>query len=279
MTLEISSLDTLRATVSVWKSAGQKVALVPTMGALHRGHIALVEAAKQQAERVLVSIFVNPTQFGPAEDFSHYPRPLADDLAALRSAGADGAWLPTQEIMYPHGFATTITVKGIPDVMDGVFRPGHFDGVATIVAKLLLQVTPDLAFFGEKDYQQLCLIKRLATDLNINTNILGVDAVRESDGLALSSRNAYLSADQRAIAPILHRELTVAAQLIGSGGDIDEVIEAAKATLMKAGFSKIDYVELREGENLSTLEKFCPPARLLAAAWLGTTRLIDNVKV
>lgn len=276
----VHTLSDLRATITRWRAAGQSVALVPTMGALHNGHLALVREAKKHAQRVVVSIFVNPTQFGPNEDFSRYPRPIDADIATLTDAVADVLWLPTIEEMYPHGFATSIRIEGITEMMDGIFRPGHFDGVATVVAKLLLQVTPDVALFGEKDYQQLCLIKRLASDLNINTSIIGVPTVREADGLAMSSRNQYLSAEEREIAAKIYATMVhIASQIRVGSADVKCALEEGVTILRTAGFKKIDYLELRTENDLATLEEYQPPARLLVAAWLGNTRLIDNIKV
>jgi pantoate--beta-alanine ligase len=279
MTLELTEISTLRATVNGWRMAGERIALVPTMGALHAGHLALVAAAKRHAQRVIVSIFVNPTQFGPHEDFSRYPRPLERDLSLLREAGADAAWLPTVGEMYPQGFSTSIHVAGVSEGLCGAQRPGHFDGVATVVAKLLLQVAPDVAFFGEKDYQQLCVIKRLVSDLNINTNVLGVSVVRESDGLALSSRNMYLSADERKIAPQLYRRLEEIAEELRAKKSLAELVENARRNLQSDGFTRVEYLELRAEDSLAPLSAYASPARLLAAAWLGKTRLIDNISI
>ena len=278
MTLALTTVKSLRETVRAWRAAGDSVALVPTMGALHIGHLALVAAAKAEAKRVIVSIFVNPTQFGPNEDFNRYPRQQAQDLALLREAGADAAWLPTLEEMYPHGFGTTIHVEGPSHGLDGDFRPGHFDGVATVVSKLLLQVAPDVALFGQKDYQQLAVIKRMVADLNIDTRILGVPTVREADGLALSSRNAYLTAEERAIAPQLHSVLQVAANELNNGNDVAVTLKKAIASLLHIGFRSVDYLELRS-EALEPMAEFTAPARLLVAAWLGKTRLIDTIAV
>jgi pantoate--beta-alanine ligase len=311
MTLELTTVKSLRETVAAWRAAGETIALVPTMGALHRGHLTLVERARERATRVVVSIFVNPTQFGPNEDFDHYPRPRQKDLLMLREEGADAAWLPTVEEMYPQGFATNVTVKGISEGLDGAARPGHFDGVATVVAKLLLQAMPDVALFGEKDYQQLCVIKRLVADLNIPVRIEGVPTVREASGLALSSRNQYLSAAEHEIAPQLYMTLKDLASMLRNdqsvipaqagiqsmthqhyGSDskkmdprlrgddkLKGVLEQARIDLLKAGFSRIDYLELRAEDSLAPMQAYSGPARLLVAAWLGKTRLIDNVAV
>ncbi len=278
MLIELRSLDALRSAVANWRGRGESVALVPTMGALHAGHLHLVREAKKHAARVVVSIFVNPTQFGPNEDFSRYPRPLDRDLELLREVGADAAWLPDVATMYPDGFATSIHVSGVSEGLCGAVRPGHFDGVATVVAKLLLQVAQDVALFGEKDYQQLCVIKRLVNDLNIDTNILGVPTVREADGLALSSRNQYLSESERKIAPMLHATLTQLALQLPCG-DVSALIYAAKEKILAAGFASIDYLELRAEDTLAPLGHYAPPARLLVAARLGSTRLIDNIPI
>lgn len=277
MTLEITRIDALRTQVAAWRRAGERVALVPTMGALHAGHLALVAAAKAAAERVVVSIFVNPTQFGPNDDFHRYPRPLAQDIAHLRTARADAAWLPDVATMYPSGFATRIHVDGITEPLEGRFRPGHFDGVATVVAKLFQQVAPDVALFGEKDFQQLSLIRRMTQDLDIPVRIQGVPTLREADGLALSSRNQYLSAEERAVAPQLHAAMQVARDAIRSGLSTTAVLREAKAHVVKHGFREVDYLDLRHAETLEPLTEYREPARLLAAAWLGTTRLIDNI--
>lgn len=281
MTLERTDILSLRATVAHWRAEGDSVALVPTMGALHAGHIALVEAAQAQAKRVVVSVFVNPAQFGPNEDFARYPRPLAHDLEQLRAAGADAAWLPTVEEMYPHGFATHIHVAGVSDGLEGTQRAGHFDGVATVVAKLLLQVMPDMALFGEKDYQQLCVVKRLVADMDIPVRILGLPTVREADGLALSSRNRYLTPDQRAVAPLLHttlKDLAVQCRDLAEEA-LPRQIERAKERLLAAGFTAVDYLALRAEDSLLPLLRCDRPARLLAAARLGETRLLDNISI
>lgn len=276
----LTSLEALRARIRGWKAAGETIALVPTMGALHPGHLKLVEEAKKHATKTIVSIFVNPTQFGPNEDFNRYPRPLEKDLSLLASIGADAAWLPTVEEMYPTGTATTIHVCGITETLEGTFRPGHFDGVATIVSKLLIQTAANTALFGEKDYQQLCVIRRMVADLNIPTTILGVSTVREGGGLALSSRNQYLSTAERPIAAAIYQTLTTAStELKQAPDDVEAILTRAKANLLAAGFTKLDYLELREEGTLTPLTTYQPPARLITAAWLGTTRLIDNIKI
>ena len=279
MTIELTHLNELCRTVAVWRAEGARVALVPTMGALHAGHLSLVEAAKKLADRVVVSIFVNPTQFGPNEDFSRYPRPLIDDLSLLRAAGADAAWLPDMPTMYPPGFATSMHIAGITEGLCGAFRPGHFDGVATVVTKLLNQVAPDVALFGEKDYQQLCVIRQAVRDLDIPVEIHGVPTLREADGLAMSSRNRYLMADERATAAQIYVTLQQVADAIRSGENVAETLALSSKKLLAAGFAKVDYLELRAEKNLAPIDRFEPSARLLTAAWLGTTRLIDNVSL
>ncbi len=267
----------LRETIASWRGAGERIALVPTMGALHDGHMALVEAARRQAARVMVSIFVNPMQFGAGEDLARYPRREAADTRMLTAAGVDALWLPDVETMYPAGFATTISVAGVSEGLDGAARPGHFDGVATVVAKLFHQVAPDVALFGEKDYQQLAVIRRLTSDLNLDIEIVGIGTQRDDDGLALSSRNIYLLPEERQAAVALPRALGVAAATIERGGDAAAALAQARTTLTNAGFV-VDYVELVDAETLGVPSP-ARPMRLLAAAKLGTTRLIDNIAV
>ena len=275
----VRDLESLRAAVGAFRHAGQSVALVPTMGALHAGHIALVEEARRRADCVVASIFVNPTQFGPNEDLAAYPRKELADAAMLEAAGCALLWLPPVEAMYPPGFATTVSVSGVTEGLDGAARPGHFDGVATVVTKLFNQVRPDLALFGEKDWQQLAVIRRMVTDLDMALEIVGVPTQREEDGLALSSRNAYLTPEEREGARALPRALGEAARTIAAGGDVPAALARAVATLEKAGFGPIDYVTLHDGESLAPISAFDRPARLLAAARLGRTRLIDNLPV
>jgi pantoate--beta-alanine ligase len=267
----------LREAVAAWRAAGERVALVPTMGALHDGHMALVEAAKRAAERVVVSIFVNPKQFGPNEDLAKYPRKELADSRMLAAAGVDLLWMPPIEVMYPDGFASNVSVRGISEVLDGAHRPGHFDGVATVVAKLFNQVRPDIALFGEKDWQQLAVIRRLATDLDLDVEIQGVPTQREDDGLALSSRNVYLVPEDRARAVALPRALGVAERAIAKGGDPEAALAQAREMLTAAGF-EIDYVALADAETLGEPVEG-RPMRLLAAARIGGTRLIDNIPV
>ena len=269
----------LRDAVRGWRARQETVALVPTMGALHRGHLALIEAARRHCDRVVASLFVNPKQFGPREDFAAYPRDEAADLAKFREGGVDLVFVPTVEEMYPAGFVTTIRVAGLGDELEGAQRPGHFDGVATVVSKLLLQCLPDIALFGEKDYQQLLVVRRMARDLDIPVRIEGVPTVREPDGLALSSRNVYLSPEERRLAPLLYRALTdTAASLVAAPGNVAAALENGLGVLRHAGFAP-DYLELREAADLSPMSRLDRPGRLLTAARLGRTRLIDNIPV
>lgn len=269
----------LRQAVAGWRGGGQRVGLVPTMGAIHRGHLALVAAARAPCDRVVASLFVNPKQFGPAEDFAAYPRDEAGDLAAFAAGGVDLVYAPTVAEMYPPGFAANIRIGGVSEGLDGAHRPGHFDGVATVVAKLLLQCLPDAAYFGEKDYQQLLVVRRLVRDLDIPVRIEGVPTLREPDGLALSSRNVYLSPEEQRVAPLLYRTLCDAAVSLAQTPDaVEPVLEGGRETLSAAGFA-VDYLELRDAVDLSPLARLDRPGRLLAAARLGRTRLIDNIAV
>ncbi len=273
----VRQLEALREAVAAFRAAGERVALVPTMGALHAGHMALVEAARRQADRVVVSIFVNPKQFGPNEDFDRYPRREATDSAMLKQGGVDLLWLPPVEAMYPQGFATNISVSGVSELLDGAARPGPFDGVATVVAKLFNQVRPDVALFGEKDFQQLAVVRRMAQDLDLGVEVIGVVTQRDDDGLALSSRNAYLMPEDRAKAIALPRALGAAARTIEEGGDAAAALAQARDTMTAAGFEG-DSVDLVDAETLGAPER-ARPGRLLAAARIGTTRLIDNIPV
>lgn len=270
----------LRARLSAWRRAGDTIALVPTMGALHAGHISLIHKAKAHAQRVTMSIFVNPTQFAPSEDFTAYPRSLEADVALFAAAGGDLVFAPTVDEMYGEGFATTITLAGPAAVgLEDKFRPTHFSGVALIVAKLLNLCCPDVAIFGEKDYQQLKVVTRMARDLDFETHILSAPTVREADGLAMSSRNTYLTAKERAIAPSLYAALTQCACAIRQGIDTATALDTARETIAAAGFV-IDYVEARHAETLLPIASLSEgPIRLLAAARLGKTRLIDNIGV
>jgi pantoate--beta-alanine ligase len=269
----------LRAATDRWRCDRLRIGLVPTMGALHAGHLSLVTAAQAANDRVIVTIFVNPAQFNSPSDLAAYPREEADDLALLAAAGVDLAYLPSPEEVYPPGFATTVRVRGVSDGLCGAFRPGHFEGVATVVAKLLLQTRPDRAYFGEKDYQQLLLVRRLVRDLDIPVEVLGQATVREPDGLAMSSRNDLLSPAERQVASALPRALFLAADDIAGGGDVVRALGRAKEAVLDAGFRAVDYVELRSACDLRPLDGLTEPGRLLAAAWLGATRLVDNVPV
>ena len=269
----------LTAALIALRAGGKSLALVPTMGALHVGHMALIEEARRKADRVAATIFVNPLQFGVNEDLDRYPRQEERDAAMLADAGCDLLWLPAAEEMYPPGFATTVSVKGLSDRWEGEVRPGHFDGVATVVAKLLCAVRPDLAFFGEKDFQQLAVIRRMVQDLQLGVEILGVGTVRDEDGLALSSRNAYLSPDERSKAVELPRTLDVTAKRVLSGTPVPEALADAEARLKAAGFSRVDYVALVNALTLEPLDRPVGPMRLIAAALIGKTRLIDNISV
>ena len=274
----VRELDALRTALAAWRAEGARIALVPTMGALHAGHLALIEAAKRQAAKVVASIFVNPTQFAANEDLSRYPRREAQDARMLADAGCDLLWMPSVETMYPAGFSTTITVAGVSEGLDGAARPGHFDGVATVVAKLFNQVRPDTACFGEKDFQQLAVVRRLVADLDMPIEIVGVPTQRDDDGLALSSRNIYLDEEQRAKAVALPRALGVAARGIARGDDPDTALTDARNTLIGAGFA-VDYVALVDAETLTENPAAGRPRRLLAAARMSATRLIDNIAV
>lgn len=275
----VQDIPTLRNRIRDWRQAHKTIAFVPTMGALHAGHLALVEQAKAMADKVAVSIFVNPTQFGPAEDLSSYPRPEAEDWSKLNDAGVDLLYRPDASVMYPDGFETSVSVAHLSEGLCGACRPGHFDGVATVVAKLFLQVLPDMALFGEKDFQQLAIIRRMVRDLDLPVDVVGVPTVRDEDGLALSSRNAYLTAAERAVAPALFRELTAAAADIANGAEIGSRCRAAAEALLAAGFASVDYLEARIADGLEPLEVYGPAARVLGAAHLGKARLIDNVPV
>lgn len=277
----VRTVADLRAQVSAWKAEGLKVGMVPTMGALHEGHLSLVRLAKTRADRVVASIFVNPTQFAPHEDFDAYPRAEARDASLLEGVGCDLLYAPTAAEMYPDGFATSVSVTGVSAPLDGAARPHHFGGVATVVTKLLIQCGPDIAVFGEKDYQQLLVIKRLARDLDLPMQIMGGPTARDHDGLALSSRNAYLSEAERRTASALPAALRQVVATLAAGCAISDAERRGVEALQAAGFGKVDYLEVRDGE---TLERLGPGpvgegARVFVAAWLGKTRLIDNVAV
>jgi len=271
--------EDLASALGALRSGGHKLALVPTMGALHAGHMALVAEAKRRAGRVAATIFVNPKQFGKGEDLDRYPRQEAADAGMLEAAGCDLLWLPGLGDIYPDGFATSVTVAGLSERWEGEARPGHFDGVATVVARLLLSVRPDMALFGEKDFQQLAMIRRMAADLGLGVEIVPVATIRDADGLALSSRNAYLSPDERKRAAALPEALREAGNRIAAGDDVAAALDQAKRQLGDAGFSKIDYVALVDADTLEPLDRPRTPMRLIAAATIGGTRLIDNMAV
>jgi pantoate--beta-alanine ligase len=275
----VRDVPALRAAVEAWRRKGLRVGLVPTMGALHEGHLSLVRTAKEHCDRVVASLFVNPRQFAPHEDFERYPRDEVSDSAMLAGAGCDLLYAPDRAAMYPDGFATNVIVTDVSTPLEGEFRPHFFGGVATVVTKLLLQSLPDAAFFGEKDYQQLQVIKRMARDLDIPVAIEGCATVREHDGLAMSSRNAYLSADQRRIAARLNHILHDAIKAAHNGDAIAAVEAEASRHIVAAGFTGVDYISIRDAETLAPVSDLSRPARILAAAWIGKTRLIDNMAV
>ncbi|MFD1344629.1 pantoate--beta-alanine ligase [Litorisediminicola beolgyonensis] len=275
----LRDLDDLRAAVSDWKSHGDRVAVVPTMGALHAGHLSLVEAAKSAADRVIVTIFVNPKQFNRPEDLENYPRTEIEDAEKLAPLGIDALFVPGPETVYPPGFATTVSVAGLTDVLCGAHRPGHFDGVATVVTKLFLMTGADIACFGEKDFQQLQVVRRLARDLDIPIEIQGCPTVRDPDGLALSSRNQRLTDEGRAAAPALAQEMARMAEGLLAGGGATDLARDAAVRLLAAGFTEVEYLELRALDDLRQLEAAEAPARLFAAAWIDGVRLIDNIAV
>jgi pantoate--beta-alanine ligase len=269
----------LRRHIAAWRKSDERVGLVPTMGALHQGHMALVRAARVECARVVASVFVNPKQFAPTEDLGSYPRREAADLNMLRSAGVDLVFIPALHEMYPPDFATLVRVSGLTEGLCGAHRAGHFDGVTTVVTKLLIQALPDIAYFGEKDYQQLTVVRRLARDLDIPVLIAGVPTVREADGLALSSRNVYLSAEERRIAPNLARVLrSVAAALAGDPTVVQREIARGSTALQQSGFT-VEYLEIREAETLAVTSEVTARSRVFAAVQLGTTRLIDNMPI
>jgi pantoate--beta-alanine ligase len=275
----IRTLDELRDQTRQWRSAGESIGLVPTMGSLHDGHLSLVRNARAQNDRVITSIFVNPKQFNQASDLEAYPRDEAADAAMLRDAKVDVLWAPEPDEIYPAGFSTIVEVGGITDCLCGATRPGHFSGVALVVTKLLLQSLPDRAYFGRKDFQQLQVVRRLALDLDIPVDIRGIDTVRERDGLAMSSRNWYLTEHERAAAPLLFRLLTNIAEAASSGDDPQRVIDQGRKQLSAKGFGTVDYLEVRDAESFELVRRPTRPARAFAAVFLGKARLIDNVPV
>ena len=276
----VRSIDALRDKVAGWRQAGESIAIVPTMGALHEGHLELVRRAQADCARVIATIFVNPIQFNQADDLSRYPRDEAGDAAKLSSLGVDLLFAPPPQEIYPEGFQTLVSVAGLSACLCGATRPGHMEGVATVVAKLLLQSQPDRAYFGEKDYQQLMVVRRMARDLDIPVRIQAVPTVREADGLALASRNRRLTPEQRAQAPALYRVMAALALRLSDGvTPAQAALAQGRADLAQAGFDPIDYLELRAVDDLRPLDHADRPARLFAAAWLGEIRLIDNLAV
>ncbi|SFT64850.1 pantoate--beta-alanine ligase [Mesorhizobium sp. YR577] len=273
----VRTLAELRSTVAEWRREGLKVGVVPTMGALHEGHLSLVRTALEQADRVIVTLFVNPKQFNNPADLAAYPRTEKEDAAKLSPVGAHMLYVPDASEIYPQGFSTTVSVSGVSEGLCGAHRPGHFDGVATVVAKLFLQTGADMAFFGEKDFQQLHVVKRMARDLDIPITVVPCPTVREADGLALSSRNVRLSPQDRAIAPRLAQALFAAAEKLRDGRLAKPVLDHAITSIQAAGFSEVEYLELRAEDDLQPMDSLDRPARLLVAAFLGGVRLIDNI--
>ncbi|MEH6675291.1 MULTISPECIES: pantoate--beta-alanine ligase [unclassified Sulfitobacter] len=275
----IRTLTELRSKVAGWKAAGESVAVVPTMGALHQGHLSLVRAGKEVCDRVIVTIFINPKQFNNPDDYKNYPRTEEEDARKLISLKADVVYVPDGAQMYPDGFATTVSVDGITQGLCGAHRAGHFDGVATIVTKLFTQTQADKAFFGEKDYQQLQVVTRLARDLDLPIEVVGCPTIREEDGLAMSSRNLMLSDRARTWAPELHRAMEEMSEGLRAGGDLEALRAVAVKRIERAGFTQVEYLDLRSADRLELMTTPDRPARLLAAAWLAGVRLIDNIAV
>jgi len=279
MTEILRTVADTRSLVSAWKKNGLTVGVVPTMGALHEGHLALVRLARETCDRVIVTIFVNPIQFNNADDLAKYPRTEEADVKLLSGLSVEAVFAPSASEIYPDGFVTKIHVGGVADTLEGIERPGHFDGVATVVTKLFGITQADRAFFGEKDWQQLQVVRRFVADLNLAVEIVGVETSRAESGLALSSRNTRLSVQGLAIAPALHREMQKAAEALRNGGDKAEILAKAAGAIETAGFEKVEYLELREAASLKPIDDLDEPARLLAAAWLEGVRLIDNIAV
>ena len=279
MTPILRTVAELRARVHGWKRAGATLGVVPTMGALHEGHLSLVRAAQRDCDRVIVTIFVNPKQFNSPDDLAGYPRTEAADAALLAPLGVDAVFAPDADQVYPEGFATSVRVTGIPERLEGLHRPGHFDGVVTVVAKLFGMTQAERAYFGEKDWQQLQVVRRMAADLNIPTEVVACPTIREADGLARSSRNARLTAEARAVAAALPREMAGAARAMRAGVPVPQALAAARAAVLAAGFDRVDYMELCDARTLLWTDRLDSPARLLAAAWVGGARLIDNIAV
>ena len=275
----VRDLGELRKKWNTWRLADETVGVVPTMGALHDGHLSLVARAKEICDRVIVTIFVNPRQFNSPEDYENYPRTEEDDARKLERFEVDAIWVPDGDTMYPSGFATTVSISGLTDILCGAYRPGHFDGVATVVTKLFTQTGATHAFFGEKDYQQLQVVRRLSADLNLWVDVVGCPTIREIDGLAMSSRNLLLSDQSRAKAAALYEAMEEMAEGLRNGGDHAELRSAAESRILSAGFNELEYLDFRSAEDLSLITTADRPARLLAAAWLAGVRLIDNIAV
>ena len=275
----VRSIDELRARVRDWRKKDESIGLVPTMGGLHDGHLSLVAHSRQHADRTIATLFVNPTQFAPHDDFATYPRTEKNDQEMLTKAGADLLFAPNVSEIYPDGHSTRVDVQGLSQILEGEFRPDFFTGVATVVTKLLLQSLPDVAIFGEKDYQQLCVIKTMVRDLDIPVKIIGAETVREADGLAMSSRNQYLTTQERQIAPVLYEVISQVAENVRNGASPASQRSWAEAKLTEAGFGAVDYVAVRDAQTLDPVRDASSPARVLAAAYLGRARLIDNVAV
>lgn len=275
----VYSIDDLRAKVASWRKHDLSVGLVPTMGCLHEGHVSLVNRSLAENDRTCVTIFINPRQFGPGEDLDSYPRDQKADARVLEQCQAHLLFAPSIQEMYPEGHVTTVSVPGIGDLLEGELRPGFFKGVVTVVTKLIFQVLPDSVYFGEKDYQQLCVIKQMKKDLNIPAEIIACPTIRDKDGLALSSRNSYLTEEQRALAPELYRALTQTAEHFHSSRNISEAASTGSMALLKSGFSKVDYIAICKPNSLSPADNNSKIVRVLGAAWLGGTRLIDNIEM
>lgn len=279
MTIIIRTVAELRPIVRGWKAAGEKVGVVPTMGALHDGHLSLARAGKQECERVITTIFVNPKQFNNPDDLKKYPRTEEADVALLSSVGVDVVFIPQPDEVYPDGFITTVSVGGVSEPLEGRMRPAHFDGVATVVTKLFGMTMADRGYFGQKDWQQLQVVLRLVRDLNLPIKIVGCETIREEDGLAMSSRNVRLTAQGRAVAGMLYSAITAAADDIRSGQSDRQAIREAAEKVRAAGFDRVEYIELRDAETLMPSDDPQKPRRMLAAAWLDGVRLIDNIPV
>lgn len=273
------SVSEIRALVDEWKASGARVGVVPTMGALHEGHLSLARQARAECDRVVVTIFVNPKQFNNAQDLEKYPRTEDADAALLAGVPVDAIFAPLPDEVYPPGFATTVSVAGVAEPLEGAMRPGHFDGVATVVTKLFGMTRADRAYFGQKDWQQLQVVQRLVADLNLPVEIVACETLREADGLAMSSRNARLSAKARAVAPALLAAMQQAAQSIRAGHAPEQALDAARQQVLAAGFERVEYIELRDPQSLLPADDPTRPLRMLAAAWLDGVRLIDNIAV